>query len=396
MKKILLLALLLCLMAAGAEAGTVLGIERQGLYDGILAGKRVAVFTNQSGVDSRLNRSVDLLMEKYNVTEILVPEHGLFGAVEAGKEFGSHEYRGIPVYSLYGDTRRPTAEMLEKADIVCVDIQDVGIRHYTYFSSLAYIMEECAKAGRPVVVFDRPNPLGGAVQGPVLKPGQKSFIGLYEIPLRHGLTIGEFAMYINGTENMGCSLQVIPMKGWRRSMYWKDTGLPWVMSSPLIPTAQTAVMYGITGVSGDTNLSVGVGTAKPFFFAGAPFADAGAVKAALDSLNLEGVSFRAAAFTPRYGAYSGELVQGVEIYVSKPKKVNLPELDYLIMHTFMKLYPEQFAFPERGYGAEGCKTDIVLGETSIRDGEEPAAAFARWQQECRDFSVKAEPYLLYK
>lgn len=396
MRKILLLVLVLCFISAGAEARTILGIERTELYDEVLQGKRIAVFTNQSGVDSRLNRSVDLLREKYNVTEILVPEHGLFGAAAAGEKFGDYKYGDIPVCSLYGDNRRPTAEMLENADVICVDIQDVGIRHYTYFSSLAYIMEECAAAGKKVVVFDRPNPLGGAVQGPVLKPEQKSFIGLYEIPLRHGLTIGEFAMYINTEENINCDLQVVPMKGWHRSMYWKNTGLPWVMSSPLIPTAQTAIMYGVTGVSGDTNLSVGVGTAKPFYFAGAPFADADTVKAALDSLKQEGVSFRAAVFTPRYGIYSGELVQGVEIYLDKPKKINLPELDYLIMDTFRKLYPEELTFPERGYGAEGCKADIALGETSIRDGGEPAAVFARWRQECRDFSIKAEPYLLYR
>ena len=244
--------------------------------------------------------------------------------------------------------------------------------------------------------MDRPNPLGGAMQGPVLKPEYKTFIGLYELPLRHGLTIGEFASYINATQHIGCDLAVVPMKGWSRRELWQDTGLPWVQTSPLIPTAATAFMYGVTGVSGDSNLSVGVGTAKPFYFLGAPFADADAVKAALDEKQLAGVAFRAARFTPRYGTYSGELVQGVEIYLTDVRRVNLPELDYILFTTFKGLYPEQVKTPERGYGSKGYKLDIALGESSLREGEAPETAFARWHQECAAFAQQVKPYLLYK
>ncbi|WP_456000074.1 exo-beta-N-acetylmuramidase NamZ family protein [Phascolarctobacterium succinatutens] len=405
MKKLLciLCSLLIVLFAAtgfaaGREKRVVLGIERidEPFAKQLLAGKRLGLFTNQSGVDSKLRSSVALLQEKYNLTALFVPEHGLFGAVAAGETFASHSYKNIPVHSLYGATRRPTPEMLAQIDAMVVDIQDVGIRHYTYFSSLAYIMEECAKEKKQVIVLDRPNPLGGTIQGPVLKPEFKSFIGLYELPLRHGLTIGEFARFINSTQHIDCDLKVIPMKGWHRRQLWQDTGLPWVQTSPLIPTAETALLYGVTGVCGDSNLSVGVGTAKPFYFVGAPFADADAVKASLDARKLAGVAFRAARFTPRYGAYQGELVQGVEIYLTDVRSVNLPELDYSLFSTFKRLYPEQVKTPERGYGSKGYKLDIALGESSLREGEAPKTAFARWHQECSAFAQQVKPYLLYK
>lgn len=393
-----LLIMLLTMTAAAKENRVTLGIERidEPFVQEQLAGKRLGLFTNQSGVDSRLRSSVALLQEKYNLTALFVPEHGLFGAVAAGETFASHSYKHIPVHSLYGSTRRPTPEMLAQIDAMVVDIQDVGIRHYTYFSSLAYIMEECAKEKKQVIVLDRPNPLGGTIQGPVLKPEYKTFIGLYELPLRHGLTIGEFARYINSTQHIDCDLKVIPMKGWHRRQLWQDTGLPWVQTSPLIPTPETALLYGVTGVCGDSNLSVGVGTAKPFYFVGAPFADADAVKAALDARHLAGVAFRAARFTPRYGAYQDELVQGVEIYLTDVRSVNLPELDYILFSTFKSLYPEQIKTPERGYGSKGYKLDIALGESSLREGEAAETAFARWQQECADFTQQVKPYLLYK
>ena len=393
-----LLIMLLTMTAAAKENRVTLGIERidEPFVQEQLAGKRLGLFTNQSGVDSRLRSSVALLQEKYNLTALFVPEHGLFGAVAAGETFASHSYKHIPVHSLYGATRRPTPEMLAQIDAMVVDIQDVGIRHYTYFSSLAYIMEECAKEKKQVIVLDRPNPLGGTIQGPVLKPEYKTFIGLYELPLRHGLTIGEFARYINSTQHIDCDLKVIPMKGWHRRQLWQDTGLPWVQTSPLIPTPETALLYGVTGVCGDSNLSVGVGTAKPFYFVGAPFADADAVKATLDARHLAGVAFRAARFTPRYGAYQDELVQGVEIYLTDVRRVNLPELDYILFSTFKSLYPEQIKTPERGYGSKGYKLDIALGESSLREGEAAETAFARWQQECADFTQQVKPYLLYK
>lgn len=401
MKRIFcLLVSLLLLFSYNAECKEkfLLGVERldEPIFQEILTGKRLALFTNQTGVDRYLRSSVDLIKERYQLNAVFVPEHGLFGAIAAGENVSEQEYQKIPVFSLYGATRRPTKAMLENIDAVVVDIQDVGIRHYTYFSSLAYIMEACAKEKKYVIILDRPNPLGGAMQGPVLKKGNESFIGLYPLPLRHGLTIGEFARYINSTQKINCQLEVIPMTGWKRSMLWYDTKLPWVMTSPLIPTVDTAILYGITGVCGDSNLSVGVGTAKPFFFIGAPFVDGQQVKAALDTLNLPGVAFRAVSYIPRYGAYNGELVQGVEIYLLDKQNINAAELQYQIYYTFRKLYSDKIMTPERDYNQSGYKIDIALGESSMRDADSPEITFLRWKQECRDFAQQVRPYLLYK
>ena len=185
------------------------------------------------------------------------------------------------------------------------------------------------------------------------------------------------------------------MKGWKRSMLWQDTGLPWVMTSPQIPTAETALLYGVTGVIGDSTLSVGIGTTKPFAFVGAPFAEAVQVKKALDALQIPGVAFRAASFTPRYGEYTGELVQGVEGYVLDAHKVNLAELQYKIYLVLQKLYPEKVKAQKREY-ADGYKTDILLGESSLRECADEQVTFARWQKECAEFAKEVQPYLLYK
>ena len=385
--------------AAGTPAPKViLGIERisEPEISKLLAGKRLGLFTNQTGVDSQLRSSVDILREQHQLSAIFVPEHGLFGAVTAGEKFNDSQYQGIPVLSLYGSSRRPSKQMLERIDAMVVDIQDVGVRHYTYFSSLAYIMEACAKYDKQVIVLDRPNPLGDKMQGPVLKPEYATFIGLYPIPLRHGLTIGEFARYINKEEGIGCQLEVVPMKNYRASMDWQATGLPWVQTSPRIPTAECAYLYCITGSLGNGNLCVGIGTGKPFHFVGAPFMDESKVKAALDALKLPGMGFRAAAFSPEAGAYAGQLVQGVEIYVLDREQANLAEAGYQILATLRRLYPNLLTFKKRGYNLKGYKIDTNLGESSARENLLAQEVFPRWQQEIADFAQKADKYKLYR
>lgn len=397
-KIILLFFSILVMWSSIVQAKVILGVERlaEPQVQKILADKKVGLFTNQSGVDGNLCSSVDLVAAQSNLCALYVPEHGLFGAVPAGKTFENYEYNKIPVFSLYGSNRRPSKEMLDKIDIMLIDIQDVGIRHYTYFSSLAYIMEECSKYQKKVIVLDRPNPLGDAMQGPVLKPCYTSFIGLYPLPLRHGLTIGEFAKYINVVQKINCDLQIITMRGYRKSMLWQDTKLPWVLTSPLIPNVETAFLYGVTGTCGDSNLSVGVGTAQPFCVVGAPFADAKQVVEALRALNIPYVKFRATAFIPQYGEYAGELVQGAQIYLENLHKINLPELAYQIIFTFRNLYPDKLMFPQRGYGAKGYKIDVALGEDSMRLEQDNQNVFARWQRECIDFHTQVAPYLLYE
>ncbi len=413
MKRILalLLMLLLCTMTVVACAKkkndvpavpqkVVLGVERlqEPEVQAKLAGKRLGLYTNQSGVDSHMTSSIDVVKANNNLVSIFAPEHGVFGAVAAGETFDSTHYKGMPVHSLYGDLKHPKKEMLDDIDILLVDIQDVGVRHYTYFSSLAYLMESCAEYGKKIIVLDRPNPLGNVVQGPVLKPAQKSFIGLYEIPLRHGLTIGEFARYINKEENINCDLEVIPMRNYKGEMTWAETGLPWVQTSPQIPTADTAFVYAVTGMSGGTNMSNGLGTSKPFYTVGAPWVDAIAAKDALDALHIPGVAFRAAAWTPKYSKFEGQLVQGVEVVLLDHKQVNLAELGYLLIETFRKMYPAQFAIDGSAEDLHNSSNavELELGEDSVTKAVPHEAAFARWQQEDAAFRTKAKPYLLYE
>ena len=372
-----------------------LGIERIGEYEQLFAGKRVGLITNQTGVDSKLRSSEDILLAHTDLTGIFVPEHGLFGAVAAGDDVDGAEYKGVKVYSLYGAARRPTPAMLDSIDVMTVDIQDVGARHYTYVSTMAYAMEECAKAGKKFVVFDRPNPIGGLMEGPLLRQEQASFIGLYPVPLRHGLTIGEYARYINDTQKLGLDLTVIPMKGWHRKMYWQDTGLPWVGTSPQIPTAATALYYVTTGILGDTNLSVGIGTTKPFYYVGAPFAEKDAVADKLNSLQLPGVYFRPAAFIPAYGAFAKELCQGVEIYITDAEIYRAALTGANILRCIEELYPDKVVYPAR-YGGKGYKIDIALGETALRVGVPLERLLPRWDREAQEFAEQVRPYLLYK
>lgn len=380
---------------AAAGPAVILGIERVADYQQLFDGQRVGLITNQTGVDRKLRSSADILLEQTRLTGIFVPEHGLFGAVAAGDDIDGEEYQGVKVYSLYGATKRPTQEMLDAVDVLTIDIQDIGARHYTYISTMAYAMEACAKAGKKFVVFDRPNPLSGLVEGPTLKKGQESFIGLYPVPLRHGLTIGEYAQYINATAKLDLDLTVIPMQGWRRSMYWRDTGLPWVGTSPQIPTASTALDYVTTGCLGDADLSVGIGTTKPFVYVGAPFAKQDAVSAQLNGLQLPGVYFRPAAFIPAYGVFAKELCQGVEIYITDARSYHAVATGAQILRTFEQLYPNKVVYPVR-HGGEGYKIDIALGETSLRAGVPLEKLLPRWDREARAFEEQVQPYLLYK
>ena len=372
----------------------ILGIERINDYADIFAGKRVGLITNQTGVDRNLKSSVDILRSKVQLQAVFVPEHGLFGAVTAGDDVKNDKYEGIEVRSLYGDTRRPTKAMLADIDVLAFDIQDVGTRHYTYVSTMAYAMEACAKEGKKFVVFDRPNPLGGYYEGPTLKNGFETFIGLYNIPLRHGLTVGEYARFINKEYKIGADLQVIPMKNWTKEMLFEQTGLPWVATSPNIPTETSAFCYAATGIVGDMNISVGIGTTKPFEYVGTPWLDKLAFAAQLNALEMPGVIFRPIAFIPNYGMNAGELCQGVQIHITDKRSFQPAHVGAQMVRLLMKDYPQKDLFPKRN--SDGYKIDIALGESSLRYAEIPLEdIFKRWDRENAYFAEKVQPYLLY-
>ena len=251
---------------------TVLGIERIDEFKEVFKGKRVGLLTNPTGIDSGFNPSIALLKNKTALVALFSPEHGVRGDVQAGVHVPQYldEIYQLPVYSLYGQTRKPTKEMLEEIDVFAIDIQDIGSRFYTYIYSMAYIMQACQEFGKTEVVFDRPNPIGGeAVEGNILDLRFRSFIGYYPIVQRHGMTIGEIAKMFNEEFGIGCNLTVIPMLNWNRKMFFEDTNLPWVFPSPNIPKVDTAFVYNATCIFEGTNVSEGRGTAVPFEIAGA-------------------------------------------------------------------------------------------------------------------------------
>ncbi|MCZ6596125.1 MAG: DUF1343 domain-containing protein, partial [Planctomycetota bacterium] len=282
--------------------------------------KRVGLITNPSGVDARGVPTVDRLMRdaRVELVQLFGPEHGIRGEVDAGDRIGDEidPITGLAVESLYGASRRPSAESLAKIDVLLFDIQDVGSRTYTYVSTLGEAMIAATEAGVPVIVLDRPNPLGGEVfEGPVRDEEWKSFIGWGPVPVTHGLTVAELARLFDGEMDLGCELSVVPMKGWKRSMQWEDTGLTWVQTSPHIPHALQAHLYVSTGMIGGVtdNVNEGVGYTLPFETIAAEFLDPNAFAEAMNAAHLPGVRFRPIAYIPYYGRHQGLALRGARL-----------------------------------------------------------------------------------
>ncbi|WP_188379141.1 exo-beta-N-acetylmuramidase NamZ family protein [Halobacillus andaensis] len=370
----------------------------------LIEGKNVGLITNPTGVDKDLNSIVDILNEDPDVdlTALYGPEHGVRGSAQAGEyvEYYIDEQTGLPVYSLYGETRKPTPEMLEGIDVLLFDIQDVGTRFYTYIYTMAYAMEAAQENDIPFVVLDRPNPLSGdKVEGPVLEEEYKSFVGNYEIPLRHGMTVGELAQLFNEEFEIGADLTVVEMDKWKRDMYYDDTPLDFVAPSPNMPTTETALVYPGAALIEGTNVSEGRGTTQPFELIGAPFINSTELAAELNSLNLPGVTFRAASFTPSFSKHQGVLSNGVEIHVNHKESYQPVETGLHLVKTIHDMYPEDFAF--RAENSAGISFfDNLIGNGWVREaienGESVEEIKAEWEDELNEFKEIREQYLLYK
>lgn len=363
-----------------------------------IRGKNVGLITNPTGVDQELNSIVDLFHNHpdVNLVALYGPEHGVRGDAQAGEyvEFYIDEKTGLPVYSLYGETRKPTPEMLEDVDVLLFDIQDVGTRFYTYIYTMAYAMEAAAENDIEFIVLDRPNPLGGTkVQGPVLEPEYASFVGLYPIPLRHGLTVGELALLFNEEFDLGADLEVVEMQGWKRSMYYDDTPLHWVLPSPNMPTLDTALVYPGAALIEGTNVSEGRGTTKPFELIGAPFINGTDLAEQLNALELPGVIFRTAYFTPLFSKHSGELSGGIQIHITDVNAFDPVETGLAIVKTIHDMYPDDFQFRADSF------FDNLVGNGWIREeinkGTSTEDIASRWQEDLQDFQQIRKHYLLY-
>ncbi|VEU80305.1 exo-beta-N-acetylmuramidase NamZ family protein [Haploplasma axanthum] len=345
-----------------------LGIERIDEFINIFKNKRVGLITNPTGVDKDLKTSVDILNEKVKLTALFAPEHGIRGNIEAGEKLSTYidEVTNLTVYSLYGETRKPTKEMLSEVDVLCFDIQDVGARFYTYIYTMAYSMIAAKELNKEFVVFDRPNPLGGKIEGNILDLKYRSFIGYYEIPQRHGLTIGELAQLFNEEYKIGVKLHVIPMFGWKSDMEYSDLNRNWILPSPNLPTLESAYIYLSTCIFEGTNVSEGRGTTKPFSFIGAPWLNNRLIIRKLREFNVEGVVFREVYFKPTFSKYKDELCNGIEFIVTDFKKFR-PVYFGMILIILIRDNHEEFKFNKPYSEGREPMINLNIGSNYIKD-----------------------------
>ena len=385
-------------------------LEQNGFEE--LLGKRVGLVTNPSGVDRQLRSTIDILFEapQVNLVALYGPEHGVRGDAYAGDHVESSldPKTGLPVYSLYGPTREPTQKMLEGIDVMVYDIQDVGTRSYTFISTLGLVMRACAKADIEVLVLDRPNPLGGLkVEGPYVEENFHSFVSEFRIPYVYGLTVGELAGLINeeglnrgqnGKEaHLKCKLNVIPMRGWRRWMQYRDTGLPWILPSPNIPSEASALGYPCAGICGEIgHLNIGVGYTIPFQTFAATWIDADKLKERLDSYNIPGTAFRTIHYKPISGSLSGKLVHGVQFFFPDYEKATITLTQFYVMQAVQELFPGHNPFPLKSTRMLDivCGTDYVRTTFGKRLKVSDIVDF--WNKDTEDFKTVSRQYYLYQ
>lgn len=376
-----------------------------------LVGKKVALMTNPSGIDRKLRSTIDILYNAPGVELIalLAPEHGVRGDVYAGGKVSDavDEATGVPVYSVYGSTKKPSPEMLKGVDVVVYDIQDVGTRSYTFISSLGLLMRSCAEMDIELMVLDRPNPLGGEkVEGCVVEEGYYSFISEFSIPYVYGLTVGELAMLLNeeglnrgikgNEEALKCRLTVVPMKGWQRSMTFLETGLPWVLPSPNIPYPQSAIGYPCAGIVGELSfLNIGVGYTLPFGTFAASWIDADALKKKLDSMDIPGLNFRTIHYKPNSGSDAGKLLHGVQYYFEDYSAANLTLVQFYVLEALKAIYPDMdpFAKVKTSSFDNVCGTDYV--RQSFQKRFKVSDIYDYWQKDAESFRNLSRKYYLY-
>ncbi len=389
----------------------------------LVKGKRVGLIANQTAVNSRLESTIELFSKHpdVNLVALYGPEHGIRGSAQAGEyvPFTIDEKYKIPVFSLYGqsvkpekgmlkdidaymrsfDTEKtgkiPESAMVKNVDVIVFDIQDVGTRIYTYIATMAYVMQACAENRIEFIVLDRPNPITGAnMEGPLVEyPDFSSFVGVYPIPVRHGMTVGELAKFFNDNFlEVKAELRIIPMDGWKRQMWYDETSLPWIIPSPNMPTLNTATVYPGQVYLEGTNVSEGRGTTKPFELFGAPWIDGYELAERLNKLGLSGIKFREAWFTPTFSKYNGQLCGGAQLHVLDRNQYKPFESSLHIIKTIMDMYPNRFKFHEE-------YMDKIMGTSKVRKalekGMDIEGIVGSLSKELDSFSQRRKPYLLY-
>lgn len=372
-------------------------------YTARVQGRRVGLVTHAAAVAPDYTHALDMLLQnRVHVTALFGPEHGLdgAGADATAIDHTTDARTGLPVFSLYGVAHEPSPLMLNDVDVLIFDMQDVGARFYTFFSTLDYVMRAAERAGKAMLVFDRPNPINGAdIQGPLVDPGLESFISHLPVPIRHGFTTGELAQFIRRTKKMNLELTVIPMRGWDRSMYFDETGLPWVPLSPGMPHTATTLTYPGTCLIEGTNVSEGRGTALPFQVLGAPWLDGYALAQKLNGLDLPGVRFRPHAFVPTASKFRDVKCGGVQVHVTDCRRYRPVSTGIYLLAALRAFVPERFEFLQTSWEGTPPHLDLLAGTARVReglrDGTPVDEIIAEWQRSQAEFAATREPDLLY-
>jgi len=373
----------------------------------LIKGLNVGLVVNTASLDSELRSTVNVFRgdDAINLVALFGPQHGIRGETQDNmvewEGFRDHE-SGLPAYSLYGKTRSPLPDMLKNVDCLVIDLPDVGARYYTFAWTMALCLQACQENQISCVVLDRPNPITGImVEGPVLDPSFSSFVGLYPLPIRHGMTMGELASYFNREFGINCDLTVVPMEGWKRQMWYENTGLPWVMPSPNMPTLDTALVYPGMALLEGTGISEGRGTTRPFEIFGNPGVDSYALVKTLEKEHLSGVTFRPLHFMPTFQKHQGELCGGAQIHVTR-RNAFLPVLTGVaVIRALYHLYRETFRWkePPYEYEAEKLPIDILAGSDTLRLQIERGCSLEEislsWKGQIEGFLARRQPYLLY-
>jgi uncharacterized protein YbbC (DUF1343 family) len=381
--------------------------DRAGAVLRMLRGRSVGLLVNQASVDAGLSHAIERLVghPEFRVGVLFGPQHGIWGTTQDNmiEWEGFHDARlDLPVHSLYGEHRKPPAEWLRGVEAVICDLVDVGARYYTFVWTATLVMERCAELGIPFVVLDRPNPINGVdLEGPPIERGFSSFVGRFSIPMRHGMTMGELLTMFNQTENIGCDLHVVRMEGWRREMWFEETGLPWAMPSPNMPTVETAVVYPGQCLVEGTRISEGRGTTRPFELLGAPFVDPWALREEMARAGLEGVVFRPLYFEPTFQKHARETCGGLSIHVLDRAAFRSVKMTVALFCALRRLYGAAFEWKQPPYEYETVKLpiDILTGSEETRrkiDGGAPVDEIVEpWEESLRAFAARRQEFLLY-
>jgi len=371
----------------------------------LLKGAKVGIVVNPASVNRHLEPTLDLMLKNgVNVKAIFGPQHGLYAEIQANmiEWDGFIDKRtDLPVYSLYGKVRKPQSEMLKAVDALVFDLPDVGARYYTFIWTMALCMQACAEHGKRMVILDRPNPISGIkVEGPVLNPEFSSFVGMYPIAVRHGMTVAELALMFNEESRIGCQIEVVKMEGWKRRMWFDDTGLPWIIPSPNMPTLGTAIVYPGMCLLEGTNLSEGRGTTRPFEIFGAPWLDPYQLKEKLEREKFPGVFFRPLCFIPTFNKWKDEQCRGIQIHVTDREQFFPFEIALAIVKYSHEFHPDSFRWKSPPYEYEEKKLpfDIIVGSDRLRKimDRELREIFMSWYEDLQEFKTIREKYLIYK